>query len=40
MILELCNNDQWIEKEVSNIDIEYENIYKPFIKYNKIRYSL
>ena len=38
MILEICNNSNWIEKKVQNIDIEYENIFKPFLQYNKIRY--
>lgn len=38
MILEICNNDNWIEKKVENIDIEYDNIFKPFLQYNKIRY--
>lgn len=37
MLVELFNNGEWVEKFVSNIDEEYEKIYKLFIKYNKIR---
>ena len=37
MLLELYNGDKWVEKMVSNIDNEYEYIYKLFIKHNKIR---
>jgi hypothetical protein len=37
MIVEFYNNDQWIEKVVENIDVEYERLYKLLIKYNKLR---
>jgi|GEM_PF-3720472 len=37
MIVEFFNNDKWIEKEINDIDIEYEKMYKLLIKYNKLR---
>ena len=37
MIVEFYNNDQWIEKKIDNIDVEYERLYKLLIKYNKLR---
>lgn len=38
MIVEFFNNNEWIERKVENVDIEYEKMYKLLIKYNKLRY--
>ena len=37
MIVEYLNNKNWIKREVKNIDVEYEDLYKLLIKYDKIR---
>ena len=37
MIVEFFNNDKWIRKEVSNIDVEYDKMYKLLMKYEKLR---
>jgi hypothetical protein len=37
MILEYFNNNLWIKKLVSNVDTEYDKLYKLLIKYNKVR---
>lgn len=37
MKVEYYNNEKWNEKVVQNIDLEYENMYKLLIKYNKLR---
>lgn len=37
MLIEYFNNEKWIQKEVKNVELEYENLYKLLIKYNKIR---
>lgn len=37
MVVEFLNNDRWIEKEVGDISIEYDRLYKLLIKYDKLR---
>lgn len=37
MILEYFNNNKWTQKTVSNIDTEYDKLYKLLMKYQKIR---
>ncbi len=37
MLVEYFNNNKWYQRQVSNIDIEYEKMYKLLIKYEKIR---
>lgn len=37
MIVEYYNNNKWNEKRIFNIDVEYENMYKLLIKYEKLR---
>jgi hypothetical protein len=37
MVLEVKNQDKWIKKVVKDVDMEYEKIYKLFIKHGKIR---
>jgi hypothetical protein len=37
MIVEFFNNNKWIEKKVSNPDVEYDKLYKLLMKYNKVR---
>ncbi len=37
MIVEFFNNNKWVEKKVYNPDLEYDNLYKLLIKYNKVR---
>lgn len=37
MILEFFNNNRWVEKKVSNPDVEYDKMYKLLMKYNKVR---
>lgn len=37
MIVEYFNNNRWIAKKISNIDMEYDRMYKLLIKYEKVR---
>lgn len=37
MIIEFFNNNKWVEKQVSNPDLEYDKLYKLLMKYNKVR---
>jgi hypothetical protein len=37
MILEYFDNKEWSSKEIIDINIEYENLYKLLMRYNKIR---
>jgi len=37
MIVEYFNNNKWNTKQISDIDKEYEELYKLLIKYNKLR---
>ncbi len=39
MIVEICNNSKWIEKQVIDIEKEWENVYQLFAKHNKLRLS-
>jgi hypothetical protein len=40
MIVECYSNNGWIKKTISNIDIEYKNLYKTLSKYNKVRITI
>lgn len=40
MVLEFFNNTKWVEKQVSNPELEYEKMYKLLMKYNKVRVSV
>lgn len=40
MVIEFLNNDKWIEKEVINLELEYERMYKLLIKYGKLRTAI
>lgn len=40
MIVEICNNNIWIEKTVSDLDKEWDSTYKLFAKHNKLRVSI
>lgn len=40
MIVEFFNNNKWVEKKVFNPDLEYDNLYKLLMKYNKVRIPL
>lgn len=40
LIVEIYNNNNWIEKQIFNIDIEYDRMYKLLIKYEKIRIKI
>jgi hypothetical protein len=37
MVLEFFNNNKWVEKQVSNPDLEYDKLYKLLMKYKKVR---
>jgi len=37
MIVEYFNNNNWYQKIVTNLDIEYDKMYKLLMKYEKIR---
>ena len=37
MIVEYLNNEKWHQREVKNIDQEWDNMYKLLVKYDKIR---
>jgi len=37
MIIEYFNNKKWNTKQISDIDKEYEELYRLLIKYNKLR---
>lgn len=40
MIVEYYNDNRWNQKEIKDIDIEYDNLYKLLIKYNKLRFQI
>jgi len=40
MIVEFFTNNKWVEKQVSNPELEYEKMYKLLIKYNKLRIAI
>jgi hypothetical protein len=40
MIIECFSNNKWIEKKVTNPDIEYQKMFALLIKYNKIRVAI
>jgi len=37
MVLEYFNNINWVEKEITDLNKEYENLYKLLMKYKKVR---
>jgi hypothetical protein len=37
MVVEYYNDSVWTSKEISDLDSEYEKLYKLLIKYNKLR---
>lgn len=37
MIVEFFNNNKWIQKKITDIDSEYDKMYKLLIKYEKLR---
>lgn len=37
MIVEYFNNNKWNSKQILNIDVEYEKMYKLLMKYEKLR---
>lgn len=37
MIVEFFNNNKWTSKQVGNLDVEFERMYKLLIKYEKLR---
>lgn len=37
MIVEYFNNNKWTQKQINNLDVEYEKLYKLLIKYEKLR---
>ena len=37
MLIEYFNNNAWCQKQVANLDNEYEKMYKLLMKYEKIR---
>lgn len=37
MIVECFSGDKWIEMKVENVELEYNDIYKLMIKYEKVR---
>jgi hypothetical protein len=37
MLIEYFNNNKWTQRQVLNIDSEYEKLYKLLIKYEKVR---
>jgi hypothetical protein len=39
MIVEYLNENTWKKKQISNLDLEYESLYKLLIKYNKLRFE-
>lgn len=40
MIIEYFNNNKWTSKQVTNLDMEYEKMYKLLMKYEKIRVQI
>lgn len=40
MVVEFFNNDTWNEKKITDIDVEFEKLYKLLIKYDKLRISM
>lgn len=37
MLVEFLNNDEWKQRVIHNVDIEFEKMYKLLIKYGKLR---
>lgn len=37
MIVEYFNNNKWTSKQIANLDIEFEKMYKLLMKYEKLR---
>jgi len=37
MIVEFLNNEKWVEKQIADIDTEYDKMYKLLMRYGKLR---
>lgn len=37
MVVEFFNNNKWTTKQIGNLDVEFERMYKLLIKYEKLR---
>ena len=37
MIVEYCSNNNWVQRKISNIDLEYDKFYKLLVKYGRVR---
>ena len=37
MIVEFFNNNKWTSRQISDVDVEYEKMYKLLMKYEKLR---
>ena len=40
MIIEYFNNNRWSSKQVTNLELEYDKMYKLLMKYEKIRVQI
>jgi hypothetical protein len=40
MVLEYFNNNNWVQKEVVDINQEYDNLFKLLMKYEKVRIQI
>jgi len=40
MVVEICNNNKWIERTINDLDKEWDSMYKLFAKHNKLRFSI
>ena len=40
LVVEIYNNNNWIERDIHNIDIEYDRMYKLLMKYEKVRIKI
>src|ERR1035437_2003496 len=40
MIVEICNNNQWSEKMINDVEKEWDSMYRLFAKHNKLRFSI
>ncbi len=40
LVVEIYNNNNWIERDIYNIDIEYDRMYKLLMKYEKVRIKI
>jgi hypothetical protein len=40
MVIEFLNNNKWNQKQIVDLDTEYDKLYKLLIKYDKLRISM